>query len=158
MFVRAPIGKQDRVMASILAILSDGQELQHLPSYEEGCYDNAGFNFSNYIAGGLTFDQKYPDLSEYHEDLCSYGVVDSIEQFRKLFEPLHRDAYRKFAVGFTLVTKESQPSDGGWRWHKWGPYLGEKNPEYEYLADEGPEIEQVYCFEIIELNRPEVGQ
>lgn len=41
-----------------------------------------------------------------------------------------------------------QPSEGGWRWHKWGPYVGDKHPEHEYLHDEGPEITQATCFHV----------
>jgi hypothetical protein len=57
---------------------------------------------------------------------------------------------RRFTLAFTRVRKRDQPDEGGWRWHKWGEYIGEKSPQYEYLYDEGNEIEEVYCYHVYE--------
>ena len=38
-----------------------------------------------------------------------------------------------------------------WRWHKWGPYIGTKEPKCEYLYDE-PEIDKVVIFELYEIS------
>jgi hypothetical protein len=38
----------------------------------------------------------------------------------------------------------------GWRWHKWGEYVGLHAPQREYLHDE-PLIETVYVFEAVAL-------
>ena len=58
---------------------------------------------------------------------------------------------RPFVVGFTKVVKAEEPWDGGWRWHKWGEYIGDKTPECEYIVDEGPDITEVYCYSICEV-------
>jgi hypothetical protein len=47
------------------------------------------------------------------------------------------------------VIKANQSHEGGWRWHKWGEYIGKYEPQYEYLYDE-PEIEKVYVYHIYE--------
>jgi hypothetical protein len=48
----------------------------------------------------------------------------------------------------TEVRKDDQPKQGGWRWHKWGPYIGTHEKQFEYLADEEG-IERVFCYHIV---------
>ena len=94
---------------------------------------------------GLSFDEMFEE-----DGLNEYGVCDSPEQFLVRFgEKLHASP-RKFCVSFTEIRKENQDPDGGWRWHKWGPYVGGQNPTCEYIYDE-PNIEAVYCYHIYEL-------
>ena len=81
----------------------------------------------------------------------AYGVCDSPDQFASRF-PTHRGL-----VGFLCVDRESEPPSlssilklvqsgawptklhalgQGWRWHKWGPYVGVHNLHgLEYLSD-----------------------
>jgi hypothetical protein len=76
-----------------------------------------------------------------------YGVCDTPEQ---AVEKLGlRDMPEKFFVTFVRMRRDEQPSDGGWRWHKWGPYIGDQDPQCEYLHDE-PLIEEVYTFHVYE--------
>lgn len=37
------------------------------------------------------------------------------------------------------------------RWHKWGAYIGDYEPEYEYFADE-ENIDMVYAFDIFKIS------
>lgn len=55
---------------------------------------------------------------------------------------------RRFTVFLTEVRREDQPEDGGWRWHKWGPYIGNYKPQHEYLYYE--KIDKVFVFKILE--------
>lgn len=76
-----------------------------------------------------------------------YGVVDSPQQFFELFgDTLDANPKRMF-VCFTPVAKEWEPEEGGWRWHKWGPYYGTQEPQCEYMYDE-PDIELVYTYSL----------
>jgi len=77
----------------------------------------------------------------------SYGVCDSVEQF------LASDIYKfynelpyEFVASLVEVKKSDQENDG-WRWHKWGPYIGTYEKQHEYLRDEEG-IESVFCFHI----------
>ena len=78
----------------------------------------------------------------------AYGVCDSIEQLLKHFPELEAPG-REFVVTLSEVRKDNQPSSGGWRWHKWGPYIGAHDPQYEYLYDEVG-IEAVLVYHIYE--------
>ena len=51
-------------------------------------------------------------------------------------------------IAIVLIIKKFQPEDGGWRWHKWGPYIGVKEPHAEYIFDEGDDIKFVWCFHL----------
>jgi hypothetical protein len=79
----------------------------------------------------------------------TYGVCDSPEQF------LASDVYKfynerpeEFVANLIEVRKADQPAQGGWRWHKYGPYIGTHEKQCEYLADEEG-IESVFCYHII---------
>ena len=78
-----------------------------------------------------------------------YGVCDYPEQVLEKFPKLAEDP-RRFMITCQRVTKSSQ-EDGGWRWHKWGEYIGDKNPKSEYLKDEDDSISEVYIFHVLQL-------
>lgn len=78
----------------------------------------------------------------------AYGVCDSVEQLLAHFPELEAPG-REFVVTITEVRKENQSPDGGWRWHKWGPYIGTHEPQCEYLYDEKG-IEAVLVYHIYE--------
>ncbi len=69
-----------------------------------------------------------------------YGVCDSPEHFLK--------KYPKFDdfIWFCPVWKSKQSESGGWRWHKWGVYVGEHEDLPEYLYDSDVEVQ--YLFKI----------
>ena len=57
---------------------------------------------------------------------------------------------KNYVIGLSVVERKNQSSDGGWRWHKWGQYIGKYEPKCEYLYDE-ESIDYVYCFTILEI-------
>ena len=92
--------------------------------------------------------------------LPQYGVCDNVEQVLKKFgERLENDEHQWF-VWFTPVfqDKENAGNGGGWRWHKWGQYIGELEPQCEYLDDEdfGPNWQgYVLCYHIYRIDYTE---
>ena len=87
----------------------------------------------------------YPILSN---EIWNYGVCDDYQQLlSKCPEIVESD--RQFLITLFEVNREDQPEDGGWRWHKWGDYIGTQQPTCEYLYDE-PEIDRVYCYQVYE--------
>jgi hypothetical protein len=98
---------------------------------------------------------KYENWKQNEDDeserlLNSYGVCDGPDQLLSLYD-FEADP-RQLFITMVHLTRGSQPRDGGWRWHKWGPYVGNKKPQCEYLHDE-PEIEEVYTYHIYEVMR-----
>lgn len=120
----------------ILAIIANGKKNRRI---ETGCYQIGHFGCSNFLVGY----KQYPVLS-----IRNYGVCDSLEQLKAKCSDLF-DPYRKFVVTLTEVKKDEQPMTGGWRWHKWGEYIGDHKVQHEYLADEEG-IDSVFCFHIYE--------
>lgn len=68
----------------------------------------------------------------------TYGVADSIEQILNYHKEEFIDSPEKYILFFTKIyqDKENAGKGGGWRWHKWGEYIGNLNPQCEYLDDE----------------------
>ncbi len=124
-----------------------------------------GYVYTTSYIGGFHTD---PQLLQWHperaEPLCSSfegwcGVCDSVEQFDEALGRALREDPRKFVVFFIEIRKEDQPEDGGWRWCKWGEYIGKQTPTRDYLHDE-PVIETVYVFMIFDTafhHRPDRG-
>lgn len=78
-----------------------------------------------------------------------YGSADSVEQILEHGVRLAQDKERRFVVQVFAISKEH---DGGYRWHKNGPYIGNKERSCEYLADE-KDINQIVQFSFIELKK-----
>jgi hypothetical protein len=112
----------------------------------QGVYLIGHFSLDNMIKPKPEFDKRYPDLNGFN----SYGVCDNYNQVLSECHLLV-ESDRKFVMSVTPILKSKQEERGGWRWHKWGPYIGiQKRSGCEYLYDE-PDIEKVFCYHIIEL-------
>ena len=83
------------------------------------------------------------------EEIGCYGVCDHYQQILDKCPLLVESKERKFVITITSVKRANEPSGGGWRWHKWGEYIGSKNPQCEYLYDE-KDIEEVFVYHIYE--------
>jgi hypothetical protein len=132
----------DAHISMILALVGDGPA--NAREIQPGLYEISHFSFNELIGRDWN---EYPKLGEY----SAYGVCDSPAQF--LAYELGRflaDTDREFCVSFTFIDKKAQPVRGGWRWHKWGPYIGKGEPEYEYLHDEDGFEAGVYVYHIYE--------
>lgn len=107
------------------------------------------------------FAKFCPHIAEIFSDdgnkfYCSYpyGVCDNYQQI------LERDNRVKnliklpeeFIIVLCEIKKEDQPEDGGWRWCKWGEYIGNFEPTEEYLYDE-EEISSVYVYNVYRVIR-----
>ncbi len=94
-------------------------------------------------------ENKARDLFWEHCNNSEYGVADSLEQVleygKKFIESEH-----PYVISFSLIKSEDQPDEGGWRWHKWGPYIGQHSVTHEYLKDQ-PEIKEVIIFHFHKL-------
>lgn len=93
---------------------------------------------------------QYAVSARSNYEMSDYGVADSVEQVVAYFHAEIDDPDHTYLIVMTAILREHQPPDGGWRWHKWGPYIGTQNPKCEYLYDE-TDIDLVWCFHIYEV-------
>lgn len=139
----------------------------------EGVYTETGFNFHHslrnmgYDVNEWTFEDEgralwqlltVDNIDDEQRDAlfakakslpASYGVCDNWEQIVETWPELEDDP-RHFIIALQEIRRDEQPERGGWRWHKWGEYIGTQDSQMEYLHDE-PEIETVYVFHIYEI-------
>ena len=106
-----------------------------------------GYNYNELkLKKGETILQYY-SKNKYVEQ---YGVADSIEQIKKFYKKQIKSKTEKIVIALTPVCqdKENKGKGGGWRWHKWGRYIGNLNPQCEYLDDEefGDDFKYILCF------------
>ncbi len=132
----------------ILMIIGDQTKATRL---QRGVYQIGHFGSSAFLNGY----EHYPDLFAKDEDEnysypgC-YGVCDGIENLMQRI-PMLEESKRQFVITLKRVDRDlsNKGQGGGWRWHKWGQYIGAKEPTTEYLDDE-PEIDHVFCYHIYE--------
>lgn len=129
----------DGSIAGILApgLFPEGAEVQEYPErIREGVY----------LFGHLNPHLQMPLIrSQYWA-----GVCDDPFQWLHRFGPALERSTTFYTATFTRIAREEQPATEGWRWHKWGQYVGNQTPTTEYLYDE-PEISAVYVFNIYEV-------
>jgi hypothetical protein len=140
----------------ILKMIADmnGQDAD-IKCIQTGFYTSP-LNFSsiveNNIGRTLPLDQKYPSFKDPY--LGEFGICDTPQQFiDKYFKRLFYDN-RILVVGFAHISKDTsnKGKGGGWRWHKWGEYVGEGNPQCEYLDDEEDFADGVYVYTIVDVS------
>lgn len=148
--------------------ISKKHNSEYIPQCDEswmqfgiGIYQcNCNFNFCHEEflefdnMGSIPFAQSYEVFAPtYHK--AQYGVSDSIEQIKEYFKEEIEDPNRKYFIAVTPVfqDKENKGKGGGWRWHKWGEYIGKLEPKCEYLDDEdfGDDFEYVIHFHLYEV-------
>lgn len=153
MLVDVTLHPSDPVLTRIArAVAGDNAPPRRLA---RGFYLTGHFSFEHECREKLdAFDFNTLDPSAILEDigLHEYGVCDTPEQFMERFGAALDALPGRWVVSFTVVKKADEPSDGGWRWRKWGPYIGDKRPGHEYLHDEGPEITQATCFRVYRVH------
>jgi hypothetical protein len=94
--------------------------------------------------------EHIPGIGRHGDEwLANYGVCDNFQQVldRYLIAEIPD---RKFCVALCPIFKGDEPPTGGWRWHKWGPYIGTQKSECEYLYDE-KDIDVVLIYHIFEI-------
>jgi hypothetical protein len=85
--------------------------------------------------------------------ISHHGVCDDLGQLLKACPLLEKSKDREFLISCYPIFKSEEPERDGWRWEKWGPYIGTKTPKADYLYDE-PEIDMVVVYYIHERRTP----
>ena len=114
---------------------------QKMSKYSDADYDTP--EFKKFMADHHERQANNPYPSE------EYGVCDYPEQVAEKWPILALDP-RRFVITAREIRKEFEPEHDGWRWHKWGEYIGSQNSVAEYLADE-PYIDSIFVYHIYEL-------
>ena len=105
---------------------------------------------------GEEFHRLVPGTEDDPGYFFCYGVCDSPQQFIDRFKKLLEEDERTFVVSFGHIKKEPEKAGkgGGWRWHKWGRYIGDGKPQCEYLDDEEFFADGVYVYHVYQVDGP----
>lgn len=97
-------------------------------------------------------------LDNLYHALDVYLTKDSTHDFftrgKRLYKYLTKYPDAVYLIGFTPIFNHHNGASGGWRWHKWGRYLGKYAPECEYL-DEETNIDYVLIWHLYPLKKKE---
>lgn len=119
-------------------------EQSYFEHYTTGVYRHDGYIFN--FDGFITEQCNETIIDKWVEN----GVCDNYEQILDRYKDMLSDPNKQYVIGLCTVERKNQPSEGGWRWHKWGDYIGTQNPQHEYLYDD-THIDRVYYFHIYEI-------
>lgn len=145
----------DPILAAITKM--NGQDETDI-CLQQGVYQIGHFGGSHWPGAGWT---SYPDVThpdhppkDWDDERNAYGVCDSMENMLEKL-PILQHPVREFIVTLTPIHRDvtHKGRGGGWRWHKWGPYIGSQVPTAEYIDDE-PLIELVYVYHVYEKDGP----
>lgn len=117
---------------------------------EQGVYQTDDFNFS-FLFRDSSMELDYPKFRDIYEGnwFNCYGVCDSPEQLLARMPKEVRESEIEYVISLVKLEKKNE-EPYGWRWHKWGPYIGDQEPTTEYLFDE-PVIEVVWVYHIMRV-------
>lgn len=138
--------------SQIVRILSVMGQVSKPVKLKEGVFISKTFSLNNLVVDSVKVE-PFPEFpyESFDDYIATYGVCDTFEQVYEHFKDvLWNNKERKFFLSFCPVYKKDQPPADGWRWHKWGKYIGTHEIEYEYLVDEVG-IKMVYCFQLHEV-------
>lgn len=94
---------------------------------------------------------KMKEEKERHLYFHGYGVCDNASQvlleYNKLLCEGLISKNNNHIITLTPIFKNEHT---GWRWHKWGKYIGVQERKHEYLIDE-EDIEMVFVYNIQEM-------
>ena len=97
----------------------------------------------------VMYSQKYKKNWKPIESLGMYGLCDTPEQLLE-YHPHLADDDIKRVISITPIWRRDQSEFGGFRYHKWGQYIGKQKPRNEYIYDD-KHIEFVCSFHIYRL-------
>lgn len=96
---------------------------------------------------GYKFEHFWYDENNHFKG-C-YGVCDNVDQIFErdpdIKEFIEDD--NEYILTLCWIDRKKQPKEGGWRWHKWGEYIGDFDSKCEYLYDEEG-IDGVFVYSI----------
>lgn len=144
------------------AFANDGAEIlvDAKEEVQKGVWITLGGNFHNDISDCINLKNNHSlwfvssdgvPISELKgtrpDQLAEYMVCDNVEQALEYWKGAVENPDHKYVIALMPIKKSDEPETDGWRWHKWGKYIGTQKPQCEYMFDE-PEIEMVYCAHI----------
>lgn len=159
---------RDELPMEMSMVLASGE--LDLSALEPGVFEAFGYNFG-YICEDLElptieFDPWF-DSAKVVAASCMGGggdgghtwestniLCDSVEQAKTHWSALLNEPDREFMIVVNTVERDPSKPGSGWRWQKWGPYVGTHEVKHEYLNDETG-IDKVLVASIIQVKHKE---
>ena len=117
--------------------------------------------YKHWPASSLAFgvsDNATQVIKHLNYVLETYLTKDSTHSFfirgKRLYKFLTDNPNAVYLIRFYPVFNHHDGKIGGWRWHKWGPYLGKHTPKCEYLNEE-KNIDYVLLWHLYPLKKKE---
>lgn len=108
--------------------------IDHASAYE---------TYKHWPASSLAYgvsDNATQVFTHLQQALETYLTKDSSYPFfirgKRLYKFLVTNPNAIYMLGCHPVFNHHDDASGGWRWHKWGPYLGKHTPQCQYLNEE----------------------
>jgi hypothetical protein len=142
----------------IFTLYFEGNRVARFLELAEGIYQTTSLNPNHLIDVISDFKNNYeteyePIVDEGRGEnwryIKSYGVCDNYEQVLSYIPEL-KTKENHYVVFLTSMKKKHQPPRDGWRWEKWGEYIGVQDSQADYLYDE-PVIEEVFVYHVCEV-------
>lgn len=151
----------DDLIAPYESVIADSECQKIISDVKDNLTDFKGVymcsqleHYIDYLNEKITDNDNFYFVNKYHRS-C-YGVADNASQVIEHFKAIESEMGIDFGncvICLRPIRKDQQPSEGGWRWHKWGKYIGVKKPQCEYIYDEDDSIKFVWCFHLYSITK-----
>ena len=160
MFINLPLNTQSNPILDILNSINNQSKFNLPKELTVGVWQVANWNpeytfngipkrsydYDEYLKESNRLQEFYEAIGKEYPGMAEYGICDNYQQILDKWPHLEIDT-KKYFITLVQMNREDQPDDGGWRWHKWGEYIGIQNPQHEYLFYE-EHIDTVYTYHI----------
>lgn len=119
-------------------------------TYEPGVYEFRDFQSYNFVGRPKQYYYESDDGFEWSIS----GVCDNYNQVKEVYDELLSNETKKYIIVLYKFQQKFEPVRWGWRWKKFGNYIGKHNIQHKYLYDEDlSDINQdyIYCFRILRV-------
>lgn len=107
-----------------------------------------GIYYSEVLNNDSCVKEQLNYLFKFEDGKIPYGISDGVQDILDYYDFEKDD--RNFVIFLTEIRRKDQPEKGGFRWRKWGEYIGRQNVFCDYLYDE-PQIESIFVWEAYEV-------
>ena len=142
-------------MALSMGLASGELDLKQVePGVYEAFSHNFGFIVDELEVSGIKFDAWFDSADSPHQWGASNVTCDNVDQAKKHWQSHVDDPQKEFVLVLSPVhcSPENAGQGRGFRWSKWGPYIGTQEIKHEFLDDEVG-IDKVFLASIIQVTR-----
>lgn len=114
---------------------------------EDGIWITSTLNFHV----NLKYCSTHSVVDNYPGNIPNF-VTDDLKYINSVLKDYIQNPNEEFVISVSEIYKEDQSETDGWQYYKWGQFIGDVNPDSDYLYDSTVH-DLVYCVHVYKLEK-----